>query len=33
MAHTYLCSSDMLIVISFEKEFLLENVWFISGSD
>ena len=26
------CSSDMLIDISFEKEFLLENVRFIGGS-
>ena len=29
---SFLCSSDMLISISFEIEFLLENVWFISGS-
>ena len=26
---SFLCSSDMLIAISFEIEFLLENVWFL----
>ena len=26
------CFFDMLIDISFEIEFLLENVWFIDGS-
>ena len=25
----FLCSSDMLIAISFVTEFLLENAWFI----
>ena len=29
---SFLCSSDMLIAISFVIEFLLENAQFISGS-
>ena len=29
---SFLCSSDMLIAISIEIEFLLENVRFVSGS-
>ena len=29
---SFLCSSDMLIAISFEIEFPLENMWFIGRS-
>ena len=29
---SFLCSSDRLIAISFERDFLLDNARFISGS-